>query len=95
MKAERPLLSVDKATQSTLFLTSLQIAVVGAGLWILVDPELCDYAKREFYSSLSVIGFKHTNEFTKVYQKLRRSPLPAGLAASTKISSICRFSHVV
>jgi tetratricopeptide (TPR) repeat protein len=88
MKAERDIpLAPYKSSQGNIFLTSVLVALVALGLGVLFSPELRDYAKQEFYSALSFTGIKQPDEFADVYQKLGIAPLPAGLAASTKISS--------
>jgi tetratricopeptide (TPR) repeat protein len=64
------------------------IAVIVAGLALLASPELRDHAWRAAYSAASLFGVKAPDdEFADLYKRLGIAPLPAGLAASGKISS--------
>jgi len=74
-------------SENRLFITMILIAIVTVGLAFLVSGDLRDLARRAPYFGADLLGAKIQNdEFASVYKRLVIAPLPAGLAASSKIS---------
>jgi tetratricopeptide (TPR) repeat protein len=64
------------------------ILIVAVGAAFVATPTLRDDARREVYRAAGLVGIAPTDsEFSDVYKRLGIAPLPAGLAASSKISS--------
>jgi tetratricopeptide (TPR) repeat protein len=75
------------SSHSNLFMTLALTAFIAAVVALIALPEFRDFARQEAYAAASLAGFAPAdNGFGAVYKKLGMAPLPAGLAASSKIS---------
>jgi tetratricopeptide (TPR) repeat protein len=68
-------------------ITAALTAAIAAVVAFIAFPELRDYAWRQTHRVASSVGLVPAdNEFAGVYKKLSMAPLPADLAASSRIS---------